>query len=474
MLRSNLLVVLSALLLSGSVVLAQPVSAAAKAKPSHRTQPGVARASEPASEDAYAQLELFSRVLSYVENNYVEKADRKKLIEGAIKGMVGTLDPHTVYMPPDVYKEMKIDTSGEFGELGLEIARKDDGIVVVSPVDDTPAARAGIKPGDRILAIDGESTQTMDVARASQKMHGPAGKRVVLTLMRQGFQRPRDLSILRDRIRIVSVEGHLYGDLGYVRLKNFQDRTDAYLRKELDHLRELNGKKELAGLVIDLRNNPGGLLDQAVAVSDRFIPGNQVIVTTRGRGGKNVTEERSHDRDTEKAYPIALLVNGGTASASEIVAGCLQDYGRAVLIGTPTFGKGSVQTVIELGDGSGLKLTIAKYFTPKGRSIQESGITPDYVVGEHAGELSAADKTVRERDLRRHFKNATAAPPANLKPTLPPNLQRWSVAEAVQDYPLQVALEFLHGKAAAPASSPAQPHAAPAPAPTARAGNGAP
>jgi carboxyl-terminal processing protease len=467
MLRSNLSAVLSALLLSGSMVHAQPAAGVARSKGAHRaSSAAAAHPSAPEAEDAYAQLELFSRVLSYMENNYVEKPDRRKLIYGAIKGMVDTLDPHTVFMPPDVYKEMKIDTSGEFGELGLEIARKDDGIVVVSPVDDTPAARAGIKPGDRILAIDGESTQTMDVARASQKMHGPAGKRVTLTLMRQGFQRPRDLSLLRDRIRIVSVEGHLYGDVGYVRLKNFQDRTDAYLRKELDHLREQNGKKELAGLVIDLRNNPGGLLDQAVAVSDRFISGNQVIVTTRGRGGQNVTEERSHERDTEKPYPIALLVNGGTASASEIVAGCLQDYGRATLIGTPTFGKGSVQTLIELGDGSGLKLTIAKYFTPKGRSIQESGITPDYVVGEHEGELTAADKTVRERDLRRHFKNATAAPPADLKPTLPPNLQRWSVAEAVQDYPLQVALEFLHAKTAPPPEV----HAVPA----ARAASGTP
>lgn len=436
--RPRLAVLFAALLLCGAL---------AHAKPAHRAAPKPAPQAEP--EDAYAQLELFSRVLSYMENNYVEKPDRRKLIYGAIKGMVDTLDPHTVFMPPDVYKEMKIDTSGEFGEVGLEIARKDDGIVVVAPVDDTPAARAGIKPGDRILAIDGESTQSMDVARASQKLHGPAGKRVTLTLMRSGFRKPQDLTLLRDRIRIVSVEGTLYGDLGYVRLKNFQDRTDAYLKKELDRLREQNGNRELSGLVMDLRNNPGGLLDQAVAVSDRFISGNQIIVTTRGRGGQNVTQERSHDRDTEKPYPVVLLVNGGTASASEIVAGCLQDYGRATLIGTPTFGKGSVQTVIDLGDGSGLKLTIAKYFTPKGRSIQESGITPDFIVGEHEGELSPSDKMVRERDLRRHFRNDTApAPPAVLEPRLPPNLQRWSVADAVKDYPLRIALEYLHGKTA--------------------------
>jgi carboxyl-terminal processing protease len=439
MLRSLLSAALAALLLSGSAVQARP----AARKPAPKAE----------SEDAYAQLELFARVLSYVENNYVETPDRKKLVYGAIKGMMDTLDPHTVFMPPDVFKEMKIDTSGEFGEVGLSLARKDDAIVVVAPLDDTPASRAGIKPGDRILAIDGESTRTMDVARATQKLHGPAGKRVTLTLMRQGFQAPRDLSLLRDRIRIVSVEGKLYGDLGYVKVKNFQDRTDGDLRKELDRLREQNGHRELAGLVLDLRNNPGGLLDQAVAVSDRFLSGNKVIVTTRGRGGRNVTEEKGHQRDTEHPYPMALLVNGGTASASEIVAGALQDYGRAALIGTPTFGKGSVQTVIELGDGSGLKLTIARYFTPKGRSIQESGILPDFVVGERPGEVDEADQRLRERDLRRHFKNAHAGAPAKLVPSPPPGLKAWSVAEPLKDYPLRVALEFLHGKATGTATA---------------------
>lgn len=438
-----------------TLVLLLGLPALAQAKTGHK------RVRPEAEDDAYVQLELFARVLSYVENNYVEKPDRQKLIYGAIRGMMDTLDPHTVFMPPDVFKEMSIDTSGEFGDLGLEIARRDDGIVVVAPVDDAPAARAGIRAGDRILRIDGESTRNLDVAQASQKMHGPAGKRVTLTILREGFHEPQDISILRDRIRIVSVEGHLYGDIGYVKLKNFQDRTDAYLKKELDLLREQNGGKELSGLVLDLRNNPGGLLDQAVAVSDRFIAGNRVIVTTRGRGAQNVTEERSHDQDTEKPYPLALLVNGGTASASEIVAGALQDYHRAVLVGTPTFGKGSVQTLIELGDGSGLKLTIARYFTPSGRSIQESGITPDFIVGDRPGALAPSDQTLRERDLQRHFKNANApkAPPV-LAPRLPPNLSRWAVAEPLEDYPLRVALEYLHGLTA-PLTPPAPPLKAP-------------
>jgi carboxyl-terminal processing protease len=400
----------------------------------------------PAADDpsTYRQLELFARVLSYVQNNYVEKVDDKQLIYGAIKGMLDTLDPHTVFMPPDVFKEMKIDTAGEFGGLGLDIAKRGDVLVVVAPVDDTPAARAGVRSGDEILAIDGESTRSMDVARAAAKMRGPAGKRVTLTLMRPGFTQPQDIVILRDHVRIVSVEGSLYGDIGYVRLKNFQERTDGSLKKELDRLRTLNGGRELDGLVLDLRNNPGGLLDQAVAVSDRFLPGNLTIVSTRGRDPKNVTEERSHDRDTERPYPLVVLVNGGSASAAEIVAGALQDHGRALVVGTPTFGKGSVQTVIELEDGSGLKMTIARYFTPKGRSIQELGIQPDVVVAD-SNEAGAA-KLPREKDLRRHLRNdgkGDARAPRVLA------AGDWVLTAGLADQPLRLALNYLHETAVA-------------------------
>ncbi|MGO8969722.1 MAG: S41 family peptidase [Myxococcaceae bacterium] len=407
--------------------------------------PASPAAAPPAAQDettTYKQLELFARVLSYVQNNYVEKVDDKQLIYGAIKGMLDTLDPHTVFMPPDVYKEMKIDTSGEFGGLGLDIAKKGELLVVVAPVDDTPAARAGVKAGDEILAIDGESTKSMDVARAAAKMRGPAGKRVTLTLMRPGFTQPQDITILRDHVRIVSAEGTLYGPIGYVKLKNFQERTDAYLKRELDRLRTLNGGHELRGLVLDLRNNPGGLLDQAVAVSDRFLPGKLTIVTTRGRGAHNVTEEKSHDRDTEKPYPLAVLVNGGSASAAEIVAGALQDHARGLIIGTPTFGKGSVQTVIELEDGSGLKLTIARYFTPKGRSIQESGIQPDVVVPDSRD--SAAPHLPREKDLRHHLHNEGTA-----DSRVPRVLQArdWAVTAGLNDEQLRLALNYLHDTA---------------------------
>lgn len=408
----------------------------------------VAAPSAIADETTYRQLELFARVLSYVQNNYVESVDDQQLVYGAIKGMLETLDPHTVFMPPETFKEMKIDTSGEFGGLGIEIAKKDDVITVVSPVDDTPAARAGVRPGDQIVRIDGEAARGMDLGQVIARMRGPAGKKVILTIMRDGFAAPRDIAIIRDHIRIVSVEGELVGGIAHIKVKNFQERTDQYVKKELDRLRALNGGKELRGVVLDLRNNPGGLLDQAVAVSDRFLPGNLTIVTTKGRNGRNTTEEKSKDRDTEPRYPMVVLVNAGSASASEIVAGALQDHSRAVLMGTSTFGKGSVQTVIELEDGSGLKLTIARYYTPKGRSIQERGITPDFIVPEDQAAKVTAKEMPRERDLRRHFK-AEGTDASGPERHLPSNLKDWDATNAVTDYQLKIALNYLNAVASA-------------------------
>lgn len=402
-----------------------------------------------AARETYRQLDIFARVLSYIENNYVEEVSEKKLIQGAINGMIGTLDPHTVYMPPEIFKEMKVDTSGEFGGLGIEITMKSevidgarrDYLMVVAPIDDTPAARAGIRPGDRILRIDGKPTSELTLAQAISLMRGPAGTKVVLEIDRDGFNAPRDIVLVRDHVRIVSVEGKLYDGIGYVRLKNFQDQTDRYLKKALDALRKENGG-ELKGLVLDLRNNPGGLLDQAIRISDRFLPGGLTIVSTKGRAGRSVEEEKSHDRDTEPDYPMIVLVNGGSASASEIVAGALQDHGRAVIMGDTTFGKGSVQTVIELDDGSGLKLTIARYYTPSGRSIQERGIIPDVVVKEPAD--GRAEIAPREVDLRNHFRNEfeDSAPepkdggaPVVLTPAAP--------SAAGEDVVIRTALEYL-------------------------------
>ncbi|MFZ5442966.1 MAG: S41 family peptidase [Myxococcota bacterium] len=421
------------------LVLVAPVAfGAAPAQPANR------------AEATYRQLELFARVLSYVQNNYVEQVDEQQLMHGAIKGMLETLDPHTQFMPPDVFKEMKIDTSGEFGGLGIEIARKNDNIVVVAPIDDTPAQRSGIRSGDQIVKIDDEPTRNMELGRAIQKMRGPAGKKVLLTIMREGFTAPREFAIIRDHIRIASVESALYGGIGHVKVKNFQERTDASLFKELEKLRAQHGK-ELRGLVLDLRNNPGGLLDQAVAISDRFLPGGLTIVSTRGRTPGNVTEERARDRDTERPYPVVVLVNAGSASASEIVAGALQDHRRAVVMGTPTFGKGSVQTVIEMEDGSGLKLTIARYFTPSGRSIQEKGILPDFVVPETEGGQVARPDQLREKDLKRHFKGEGEGPDVTtLKVSLPDNLRAWDVADKLGDYQLRVALSYLNAVSSAP------------------------
>ena len=401
----------------------------------------------PVTPGAYHELDLFARVLSYIENNYVEPVDDTQLIYGAIKGMVDTLDPHTLFMPPEMFKDMKVDTTGEFGGLGIEMAEKNEVLTVVTPIDDTPASRAGVKPGDQLLEIDGEATKDLGLAGAIKKMRGPPGSKAVLTIMREGFKEPREFVILRERIRIVSVDSKLIDGYGYVKIKNFQDRTDRYLKNALDGLREKN-HGELHGLVLDLRNNPGGLLDQAVRVADRFLPGGEVIVTTRGRSNRNMEEERSHDRDTEPKYPMIVLVNGGSASASEIVAGALQDNGRAVVLGTQTFGKGSVQTIIELDDGSGLKLTIARYYTPKGRSIQELGITPDVLVKEGGGEDDAGP---REVDLKRHFKNeggldgpgvktasATGVGPKIVAPAPEPKEKL-----AAEDVQLRAAIDYL-------------------------------
>ncbi|MCA1826204.1 MAG: S41 family peptidase [Myxococcales bacterium] len=347
----------------------------------------------------YKKLDVFSHVLSLIENNYVEQADETRLLYGAIDGMVRTLDPHSAFMDPRSYAALKQETEGEYGGVGLEVTVRGDDVVVVAPLDDTPASRAGFAPGDKLVEIDGQAVHGWHEGEAVRALMGPPGTKVVVKAVRPSWKEPREFTLVRDVIRVVSVEEKLYDrKFAYVKIKNFQDRTDAYLKKALEDLRVRSGG-QLAGLVLDLRHNPGGLLDQAVKVADRFMESG-VIVTTKGRGGKHVEVERAHPKDTEPHYPMVLLVDGGTASASEIVAGALQDSGRAIVLGTQTFGKGSVQTVIELEDGSGLKLTIARYYTPSGRSIQERGITPDVWVKAAATDEDAP----REQNLPGHFK----------------------------------------------------------------------
>ena len=382
----------------------------------------------------YRSLDVFSEVLGTILNNYVEEVKEKDLVYGAIDGMVGKLDPHSLFMRPDVYRMMRDETTGEFDGLGLEVTVRDEVLTVVSPVADSPGERAGIQPGDRILKIDGAPTRDLSLLEAIRRMKGAAGTKVVLEIMREGFSAPQALTLVRDHVRTVSVEWKVLDqDLGYlwVKVRSFQDRTDRTLKKALDEAR-VALKGEVKGLVLDLRNNPGGLLDQAVRVADRFLVSG-VIVTTEGRSKKNVEVERAKERDTEPAYPMIALVNRGTASASEIVAGALQDHGRAVIMGTQTFGKGSVQTVVELEDGSGLKLTIAKYFTPKHRSIQELGIAPDVVVAETAPPARGEEDVPSERDLKRHLKNEGAgAPQAQRHRGAPPD-----------DYQLRTAVDYL-------------------------------
>jgi carboxyl-terminal processing protease len=409
----------------------------------------VARAARRDGGQPYRPLDVFAEVLAHVENGYVEEVKEKELVYAAIEGMVGRLDPHSQFMRPDVFRGLKEDTSGEFDGVGLELSIKDDAIVVVAPFADAPGERAGVQPGDRLLKIDGAPTKEMVVAEAVRRLKGQAGTKVTLEIMRDGFQAPQTVTLVRERVRTQSVEwkvvdaqrGHVH-----VKVKSFQERTDAALKKALDAARaELGG--EIRGLVLDLRNDPGGLLEQGVRVADRFLR-EGIIVTTEGRGKKNVEVERARDKDTEPSYPIIVLVNRGTASASEIVAGALQDHGRAVIMGTNTFGKGSVQSVIDLEDGSGLKLTVARYYTPKHRSIQELGITPDVLVPETAP-AARDDEGPGERDLDRHFRNDVATTATTLpRAGVPP-----------QDHQLRTALDYLRAASiwkAAPVPSPAQ------------------
>ena len=400
----------------------------------------VASAARRNQAQPYRPLDVFADVLAHVENSYVEEVDEKDLVYGAIDGMMARLDPHSVFMRPDVYRQMRDDTTGEFDGLGLELTIQDGDLTVISPVVESPGERAGIHPGDRILSIDGTTTREMTLAEATRRMKGAAGTKVALEIMREGFTAPQKLVLVRDRIRTQSVDLKILDAerrYAYVRIRTFQERTDKSLTKALDDARaQLHG--QIRGLVLDLRNNPGGLLDQAVRVSDVFLSSG-VIVTTAGRGRRNVEVERAHEKDTEPPYPVILLVNKGTASASEIVAGALQDHGRAVIMGTPTFGKGSVQTIIELEDGSGLKLTVARYYTPKNRSIQERGITPDVVVADVAAP-HAEDALLSERELKRHLKNdGPASAPA---PSPQPGVAS-SATQGHEDYQLRTALDYL-------------------------------
>ncbi len=358
--------------------------------------------------ERYENIETFQKVLHFVEQNYVEEVKNRQLVQGAIKGMLETLDPHSNFLSAEVFRDMKIETSGKFGGIGIEIGMKDNMLSVVTPIEDTPAWKAGIKPNDRILKIDRESTKGMTLADAVAKMRGKKGQAITLTLLREGATQPRDVTVVRELIKIQSVKSELLeSGFGYVRLSNFNETAAADIRKALAELEKKNGTS-LKGLVFDLRFNPGGLLDQAVEVASIFMD-EGVIVSTIGRNKEQKEVRYATKGVARKDLPVAVLVNGSSASASEIVAGALQDHNRALILGQTTFGKGSVQTILDLGQDMGLKLTVARYYTPSGRSIQEKGVSPDVVLEDLDSKVLASarrqSKSIREKDLKRHMTN---------------------------------------------------------------------
>jgi carboxyl-terminal processing protease len=353
------------------------------------------------AQSGYEELRTFTEVLTLIKKNYVDEVKTKDLINGAIRGMITSLDPHSGFMTPEQFKEFQVETKGEFGGIGIQIGIKDNVLTVIAPIEDTPAYKAGIMAGDKILKISGESTKNISLTDAVSKMRGPKGTPITITIFRDGWKEPKDFTIIRDIIKIKSVKSKIFPDnIGYVKITQFQEATTSELTNELEKLK----KEGVTSLILDLRNNPGGLLNVAVEVSEQFLPPNKLVVYIKDKAGK---KSEYYTKKTNPYYadiPLVVLVNHGSASASEIVAGALKDWNRAVVIGIQTFGKGSVQSLIPLSDGSGLRLTTAKYYTPKGVSIQGVGITPDITV-----KLEAKDgkqhRIIRERDIERHLKN---------------------------------------------------------------------
>ena len=345
----------------------------------------IGRGSSPAlsaENDTYEELKVFTEVLSLTEKNYVDEVNAKDLVYGAIRGMLSTLDPHSVFMTPEMYKEVQVDTKGEFGGLGIQIGIKDNHLSVISPIEDTPAFRAGIEAGDWIIKVENEPTKDMTLMEAVQKMRGPRGSQISLTIAREGVKDPMVFNITRDVIKITSVKSRMLEDhIGYIRISQFQERTGKDLSQAIRDLK----KAGMDSLVLDLRNNPGGLLKAALEVSEQFLPPGKLIVSIKGRDQKK-DEYRSTLSGNFEKEPMIVMVNGGSASASEIVAGAMQDWARAAILGTTSYGKGSVQTILPLSDNSGLRLTTARYYTPKGRSIHNIGVTPDIVVEPKAAE----------------------------------------------------------------------------------------
>src|SRR6516162_3503575 len=393
-----------------------------------------------AASDTYRTLNLFGDVFERVRADYVEKPDDSKLVESAINGMLAGLDPHSSYMDPKSFRDMQVQTRGEFGGLGIEVTMEDGLVKVVAPIDETPAAKAGVMANDIITHLDNEAVQGLTLNQAVDKMRGPVNTKIKLTIMRKGADKPIEVTIVRDIIRVKSVRWRPQGsDVGYIRVTQFNEQTTDGLKQAITELNAQLGADKIKGYVLDLRNNPGGLLDQAISVSDTFLEKGE-IVSTRGRNPEETQRFNARPGDLIKNKPLIVLINGGSASASEIVAGALQDHKRATLIGTRSFGKGSVQTIIPLGAGNGaLRLTTARYYTPSGRSIQAKGISPDIeVLQDVPDNLKSQTDSKGEASLRGHLK-AEGAEETGSQSYVPPNES--------DDKAIRMALDLLRGTA---------------------------
>ncbi len=391
-----------------------------------------------ATSDTYRQLNLFGDVFERVRSDYVEKPDDSKLVESAISGMLAGLDPHSSYMDAKSFRDMQVQTRGEFGGLGIEVTMEDGLIKVVSPIDDTPASKAGIMANDIITQLDDEQVQGLTLNQAVEKMRGPVNTKIRLKIIRKGQDNPIEVTLVRDNIRVRSVRARVeQDDIAYIRITTFNEQTTEGLKREISNLSNQIGSDKLKGFIIDLRNNPGGLLEEAVTVSDSFLEKGE-IVSTRGRNAEETQRRAAHAGDLTKGRPVIVLVNGGSASASEIVAGALQDHKRATIVGTRSFGKGSVQTIIPLGSGNGaLRLTTARYYTPSGKSIQAKGIVPDIeVLQDVPDELKSRTDTKGEASLRGHLKNDGDEKTGS---------QSYVPPDAKDDKALKLAGDLLHG-----------------------------
>jgi len=393
--------------------------------------------------DTYRQLKLFGDVFERVRADYVEEVGDQKLVESAIRGMLSSLDPHSSYLSRDNFKDMQVQTKGEFGGLGIEVTMENGLVKVVSPIDETPAARAGIQAGDLIIALDGESVMGLTLSEAVDKMRGKVGTDIELTVKR-GDKEPFDVSITRDKITIESVRAKTFDNVGYLRITTFNEQTQPGLEAKIQEIRKDLGD-DLQGFVLDLRNNPGGLLEQAISVTDTFLDQGE-IVSTRGRDAEDSQRYNADAGDLTKGTPLVVLINGGSASASEIVAGALQDHRRAIVLGTRSFGKGSVQTIIPLPGHGAMRLTTARYYTPSGRSIQAKGIAPDIEVKQATVELREQGDIRREADLRGALDNGDGEDPAGETESAEPQTEEEAAAAQLrEDYQLSRAVDLLRG-----------------------------